>query len=45
MGAIIRDYLKSLLALAATAAAVTVIMWIVIAILKFDLAAFLSSFN
>jgi hypothetical protein len=45
MGAIIRDYLKALVALAAAAAAVTVVMGIVIAILKFDLGAFLSSFN
>ena len=45
MGAIIKDYLKSLIALAAAAAAVVAVMWIVIAILKFDLGAFLNSFN
>jgi hypothetical protein len=45
MGAIIRNYLKSLLALAAAAAATVAVMWIVIAILKFDLGAFLNSCN
>jgi hypothetical protein len=45
MSAIIKNYLKSLLALAAAAAATAVVMGIVIAILKFDLGAFLSSFN
>jgi hypothetical protein len=45
MGAIIKDYLKSLIALAAAAGAVAAVMWIVIAILTFDLGAFLSGLN
>ncbi len=45
MGAIIKDYLKSLIALVAAAAAVAVVMGLVIAILKFDLVGFLKSLN
>jgi hypothetical protein len=45
MGAIIKTYLKSLLALAAAAAATAAVMWVVIAILTFDLGAFLSGSN
>ena len=37
--------LKSLVALAAAAAVTVALMWIVIAILKFDVVAFLNDFN
>src|SRR5262249_33362792 len=42
MGAIVKNYFKSLMALAAGLAATLAVMWLVIAILKFDLGAFLS---
>jgi hypothetical protein len=45
MGTIIKDYLKSLIALAAAVAVTVAVMSIVIAILKFDLVALLNGFN
>jgi hypothetical protein len=45
MGAIVKDYVRSLIAVAAAAAVVAAVMWVVIAILTFDLGAFLNSFN
>jgi hypothetical protein len=45
MGAILKDYLKSSVALAAAAAVTVALMWIVIAILKFDVVALLNGFN
>jgi hypothetical protein len=45
MGAIVKNYLKSLIALAAGLATTLAVMWLVIAILKFDLGTFLNGFN
>jgi hypothetical protein len=45
MGAVLKNYLKSLIALAAGLAATLAVMWLVIAILRFDLGAFLNGFN
>jgi hypothetical protein len=45
MSAIVKNYFKSLMALAAGLAATLAVMWLVVAILKFDLSAFLSGFN
>ena len=41
----VRPWTKSLVALAAAAAVTVALMWIVIAILKFDVVAFLNDFN
>jgi hypothetical protein len=45
MGTIIKDYLKSLIALAAAAVVTAAVMSIVIAILKLDFVALLNRFN
>jgi hypothetical protein len=45
MGAIIKDYLKSLIVVAAAAAVTVAVMSIVIAIFKFDLGALLSGLH